>query len=363
MKSTRTFNRKAFTLVELLVVIAIIGILIALLLPAVQAAREAARATQCKNNLKQLGIAALNHLDSQKFFPTSGWGYKWVGDPSAGFGYGQPGGWAYSLLPYVDERAIRDVGKGIAYPARSTALLNQVKASIPTFVCPSRRQEPRGPMGDDVQNLPEGSSGTIVNRSDYAGNAGTDVNTVSGPSATPDRSNPMAGVNIMAYFNGLSWWKDESGILYVGSHVLTKQIPDGLSKTYIIGEKHLQPRFYAGGGVDDNGSVFQGHDWDTVRWGGDANTAPTASTFPADAVDWRPLHDQDNMDGNNPWSVYWNKAGNSSYYGAFNFGSIHPASCNFVMCDGSVQGITYGVDARVHYRLSNRKDGVNVQLP
>ena len=105
-----------FTLVELLVVIAIIGILVALLLPAVQAARESARMTVCSNNLKQMGVAFSQHVTSQGFFPTCGWGYGWTGDADRGYGVNQPGGWPYAILSYMDQDALRQ--RRIAEPTK-----------------------------------------------------------------------------------------------------------------------------------------------------------------------------------------------------------------------------------------------------
>jgi len=105
--------REGFTLVELLVVIAIIGILVALLLPAIQAAREAARRNQCTNNLKQWSLGALNHEAAHKHFPSAGLGGKWTGDPNWGFGRKQPGGWLYNILPYIEEQQIHDIGFGV----------------------------------------------------------------------------------------------------------------------------------------------------------------------------------------------------------------------------------------------------------
>src|SRR5450756_1612071 len=93
-------DQAGFTLVELLVVMSIISVLIGLLLPAVQAAREAARRTQCINNLHQIGLAVLQHEVATRHFPTGGWGSLWLGDPDRGTDEKQPGGWIYNILPY-----------------------------------------------------------------------------------------------------------------------------------------------------------------------------------------------------------------------------------------------------------------------
>ena len=104
--------RKGFTLVELLVVIAIIAMLVTLLLPAVQAAREAARRTQCINNIRQLALGCLNHESAHSFMPSGGWGWSWVGDPDRGAGKEQPGGWGYAVLPFIEEGSLASRREG-----------------------------------------------------------------------------------------------------------------------------------------------------------------------------------------------------------------------------------------------------------
>jgi prepilin-type N-terminal cleavage/methylation domain-containing protein len=130
---------RAFTLVELLVVIAIIGVLVALLLPAIQAAREAARRTQCKNQLRQLTISFHHHHDAFKFFPSGGWGWYWVGFPEQGFGKSQSGGWLYSTLPFMEQANLHDLGRGLTGTARREAAKQRVQSPFEGMTCPSRR--------------------------------------------------------------------------------------------------------------------------------------------------------------------------------------------------------------------------------
>lgn len=248
--------RPAFTLVELLVVIAIIGILVALLLPAVQAAREAARRSQCQNNLKQLGLAFLNHESTNKFLPSSGWGWRWQGDPDRGYGQDQPGGWAYNVIGFMEESAIRDAGRGITNTAaKEAAMKAAVGTPIPIFNCPTRRPAIAFPLARNgflaynLQSCTEGSC--AVARSDYQINSG---NCNAGDTAGPDN---YAGAATYA------WVTKQNGISFQHSKIKLNKITDGTSQTAMVGEKYKNPDHYLDG-LDsyDDQSLFVGHDQD-----------------------------------------------------------------------------------------------------
>ena len=135
-----------FTVVELLVVIGIVGILFSLLLPAVQAARESARASTCRDHLKQIGLAAHLHLDVHGHFPSGGWGHLWTGDPDRGHGRGQPGGWVYNLLPYVEYMELHELGAGLTGQDKMDAAARRMSLPLPLFSCPTRRSPIQYPV-------------------------------------------------------------------------------------------------------------------------------------------------------------------------------------------------------------------------
>jgi prepilin-type N-terminal cleavage/methylation domain-containing protein/prepilin-type processing-associated H-X9-DG protein len=344
---------EAFTLVELLVVIAIIGILIALLLPAIQAAREAGRRTQCKNNLKQMGLAAQSHLSTQKFFPTSGWGWSWVGDADRGFGINQPGGWIYNILPFIEGGSVRSMGKGMSGAAKYDAQEQMQAIVLPFFNCPTRRGVTTVSLATTtVYNAAFITFGQTPKGAltDYAGNAGTNsFGCCSGSNQGPPQgSDQLQGYDVPGYFKMTPYWAGSTGVTYGGSTVSIRQITDGLSKTYFVGEKQMQPHCYDGLAATqcqaDDQSMYQGYDWDTSRWAGDSDALPTSNPIFGDA---RPARDME-----------LGTLGTDKF-----FGSAHASGCNFVMCDGSVQTIPFTVDAQVHWKLANRRDGFQVNLP
>ena len=215
-------QRRAFTLIELLVVIAIIAILIALLLPAVQQAREAARRSTCKNNLKQIGLAMHNYHDSHRVFPP---GYVDQRDVIVD----NEGHWSWSvmLMPYMDQAAIyNEFNVGNQTPSdvlATTSGMQIMRQSVPSFRCPSDTGPAFHPLTPDDAGrgiTPKGStSNTGTALTNYLGVGSNDV--IYQTRAT-NFSNGSTG-------NTGSFWRD--------SNLRIRDITDGSSNVVMVGER------------------------------------------------------------------------------------------------------------------------------
>jgi prepilin-type N-terminal cleavage/methylation domain-containing protein/prepilin-type processing-associated H-X9-DG protein len=339
----------AFTLVEILVVITILGILMAMLLPAVNSVRESMRRTTCKNNLTQIGKAAQQHLAALNHFPSSGWGYNWTGDPDQGFGHKQPGGWVFNILPFAGLDMIHDTAKGLKFvasdinptppsglfngptltqvssPTRGSLLAESRQAAIPLLYCPTRRRPVAYPGAGTAYYAcqPSGGVAPLLGKTDYAANSGSVTLIGAGPSAgscknsncftdpSPPWSNPDS---TLLAFNGVSGERSE-----------VNQIPDGQSNVFFAGEKYLDPQYYATytNGAE-NGSALQGNGLDTNR---------LVVSVP-----------QRDVQGQNSTNCAL-------------FGSAHTAGLNFVFCDGHVQLLNFLIDPNTYVSLGVRNDG------
>ncbi|MFM1904545.1 MAG: hypothetical protein RLZZ440_2445 [Planctomycetota bacterium] len=330
--SPRPRPRNALTLIELLVTVTIVAALVSLLLPAVQAAREAGRRTECRNNLRQLALGCLAFEGQHRHLPSGGWGWNWVGDPDLGAGPDQPGSWAYNILPFLDATALHDLpsdGKPLVITARQRqGAAVAIGTAAAGFNCPSRRGTAAFPLKRLVFNSDIPSS-TRVGRTDYAINAGDGA--AEGPIGRGRGEGPPPGA--LGFIDRYPWWwrrdgsqRPESlfsGVSFVRSRVRVSQITDGMSKTYLVGEKYLNPDATATGtDRGDNENYLAGFNNDSSR-----------STMAS------PLQD---------------RAGLSL---PDRFGSPHPGSLSMAFCDGSVRPLDYEIAASIHRAAGHRADG------
>ncbi|MCO6047071.1 DUF1559 domain-containing protein [Aeoliella sp. ICT_H6.2] len=319
--------------------IAIIGILVALLLPAIQSAREAARRSDCKNKLKQLGIAALNHHDVHKHFPTGGWGWRYAGDSDGGYGRKQPGGWYFNILEFGELGSIRDLGSDGDYsaitPNQKLMAKQRIETTVSLFICPSRRGGGVYPyVRTDGSEYYNADRPEVLGRNDFAANSGSKFpgSIWEGPR---QRSTTMPEPPDYSDFTTYSTTKGHvslrgNGVVLGMSEVKMAQITDGTSQVLLFGEKHIPYGEYDTGTFPGNDQGWDlGFDTDVCRW----------TKFPplADGTDFPP-----NITGEDRVSV---------------FGSAHPAGCQFVLCDGSVHTVTYDVDPDTFVLLGSIADG------
>ncbi len=353
---TKNTIRRAFTLVELLVVITIIGILVALLLPAVQAAREAARRMQCSTNLKQFTLGFLNHHQVLGYYPCGGWGYLCLGIPDRGSGKEQPGDWSYNVLPFIEQQVLHDLGadgrRGDPIStAKRDACVVRAQTPLAEFNCPSRRTAGVFVI-TEKPTLPDGATWTTAARTDYA---------VNGGSAQCDDSiwNVLPGSYVGASVASLTAGDNYAwpalrvnGICATHTIIRDAEVRDGTSNTYMIGDKYLPvDHYYDGINGGDSSTNFSGFDDDRARWTTynrfdlDTNTSAFIEAAGTDDKTLPPLQD--------------NYVGAES--GPFNnFGSAHRSGFNMAFCDGSVHTINFSVDLITHRRLGNRHDGLPI---
>ena len=298
----------AFTLIEVVVVIAIISILVALTLPAIQQSREAARRTECSNNLRQIGIAINSFHSARGFLP-----------PSRNYDHYTT--WAFLILPYMEQFNLFeswDPELKYYYQTDEARL-----TSVPMYMCPSRRTGTHvSTQGDDILSPYETSAHVPGVLADYACSAGY------GPS-------------------GVWNWIDSNGAMIMGKGVTDpptvpeggfappdarlkrytgrtriRNLSDGTSNTILVGEKHVRPSQY--GIAHEDGAVYNGdHPASFSRCGGPGY--PIAR-YPTERFQT-------------------------------NFGSLHQGVCNFLFADGSTQPISVLVSTDVLGKLTARNDG------
>ncbi len=320
-KSGERAIRRAFTLVELLVVIAIIGVLVSLLLPAVQSAREAARRGQCQNHLKQIGLAVLNFEDINKSLPHSRYDDRYT--------------WAVEILPFVEQKTLYDQWDLTKNYYKQNAVARMT--TVPVYFCPSRRSHKLGQQGsistlsgnpaNDVDVQDNTTNPQVPGAlSDYAGSVGS-----TGRDYWWDGMGSSGGDNTLLKCRGAfrmmnNWALTASGSSQGGT-VPGKRLAeftDGTSNSFLVGEKHVQVGHF--GKVGSDGCIYNGDKGYAYRGAG--------PQYPL--------------------------VRNPSQTQTANYGSYHPGVCQFVMGDCSIKAVRVNINTTTLGYLADIDDGASI---
>ncbi|MCA9241425.1 MAG: DUF1559 domain-containing protein, partial [Planctomycetales bacterium] len=232
-----------------------------------------------------------------------------TGDPDRGTGGDQPGGWAFSILPYLEQTTLRQLGKGMPESAKRELAARVAETPLAALNCPSRRTLGLYPYGGTHEVL-NADPAELVFKTDYAANAGDLVAGGLGPGTIADADN-----GAYDWGNAL----DATGVIYSRSEVAIRHITRGTSHTYLVGEKRCQRDGYDWG---DDQHAFLGHGNDTARY---------------TSLD-QPLAPDGEASGHKQ------------------FGSAHPGGCYFAFADGAVRLVNYDIEPEVHRRSGTRAD-------
>jgi len=297
--------RGAFTLVELLVVIAIIGVLVAILLPAVQAAREAARRMQCSNNLKQFALGSHNYHDIFKILPYS---------PSVdnrNQANAQRRNWIVALLPFIEEQNLYNQ-MDMKIQGNKGVNMEVVKKNLPIALCPSDGSAETPQVTELSQAFWTGGADTPAGLTSYAANSGDHYNLTAGTGYPPYYANDTYDLSTL-----------RGPISRCACSAPFSQIRDGTSHTLLYGE--IIPRWCAW------------HAWGLQSWSTTAH----------------PIN----------FKNYLAESMANSPDECITFRSMHPGGALFAICDGSVDFIPDTIDEVVYRALSSRSGGEVVQTP
>jgi prepilin-type N-terminal cleavage/methylation domain-containing protein len=302
-------QKRGFTLVELLVVIAIIGVLVALLLPAVQAAREAARRTQCINNMRQIAIALQNHHDSKRAFPMGG-------DTESDLA------WTTYTLPYFEEGVISDLINFEAGNYQDSDKNGPQFNRIAVFLCPSLPDNERSnlPTGTSATDAVNGVSPYTIH---YTGVMGP-IGTKTGTSVNYLYRNGGTGSDMNGSYGPVA----TQGLLTVDKAVKLKEVTDGTSKTALLGEVAWL-----------GNSRFRG-------WG----RGPTNSDIRPAVANSKNVRQSLN-------------SGNAAYFNDGAFGSMHAGGAHFAFADASVRFLTDEMDFGILLAAMSRDGDEMAVLP